>query len=48
MNSIDDLTPECLGYAGVVYEHVLVSRRAECKNDASDFVRIPDSQRKYK
>lgn len=23
MNSIDDLTPECLGYAGVVYEHVL-------------------------
>jgi len=23
MNSVDDLTPECLGYAGVVYEHVL-------------------------
>lgn len=23
MNSFDDLTPECLGYAGVVYEHVL-------------------------
>lgn len=23
MNSIDDLTPECLGYAGLVYEHVL-------------------------
>lgn len=22
-NSVDDLTPECLGYAGVVYEHVL-------------------------
>jgi len=23
MNAVDDLTPECLGYAGVVYEHVL-------------------------
>ncbi|KAA8578527.1 hypothetical protein FQN60_000650 [Etheostoma spectabile] len=23
MNSIDDLTPECLGYAGLVYEHTL-------------------------
>lgn len=25
MNSLDELTPECLGFAGVVYEHVLVS-----------------------
>lgn len=25
MNSFDDLDPECLGFAGVVYEHVLVS-----------------------
>lgn len=25
MNSFDDLSPECLGYAGAVYEHVLVS-----------------------
>lgn len=25
MNSVDDLTPECLGYAGSVYEHVIVS-----------------------
>ena len=24
MNSFDDLVPECLGHAGVVYEHVLV------------------------
>ena len=24
MNSLDDLTPECLGHAGLVYEHVLV------------------------
>ena len=24
MNSFDDLTPECLGHAGLVYEHVLV------------------------
>ncbi|KAL5477619.1 hypothetical protein EMCRGX_G024438 [Ephydatia muelleri] len=23
MNSVDELTPECLGFAGVVYEHVL-------------------------
>ena len=27
MNSVEDLEPECLGYAGVVYEHVLVSNR---------------------
>lgn len=25
MNSVDDLTPDCLGYAGKVYEHVIVS-----------------------
>ena len=25
MNSFEDLTPECLGHAGLVYEHVLVS-----------------------
>lgn len=25
MNSVDDLTPECLGHAGLVYEHTLVS-----------------------
>lgn len=24
MNSVDDLTPECLGHAGLVYEHTLV------------------------
>ena len=24
MNSLDGLEPECLGFAGVVYEHVLV------------------------
>lgn len=23
LNSVDDLTPECLGEAGIVYEHVL-------------------------
>lgn len=23
MNSVDDLTPDCLGWAGLVYEHVL-------------------------
>ena len=25
MNSVDDMTADCLGYAGLVYEHVLVS-----------------------
>lgn len=25
MNSVDDLTPDCLGHAGLVYEHTLVS-----------------------
>lgn len=25
MNSVEDLTPECLGKAGLVYEHTLVS-----------------------
>lgn len=24
VNSVDDLTPEALGFAGLVYEHVLV------------------------
>lgn len=23
VNSVDDLTPDCLGWAGLVYEHVL-------------------------
>ena len=27
MNSVDDLTEDCLGYAGLVYEHVLVRSR---------------------
>jgi len=25
MNSVDELSPDCLGKAGLVYEHVLVS-----------------------
>ena len=25
MNSVDDLAPDCLGKAGLVYEHTLVS-----------------------
>ena len=24
VNSVDELTPECLGFAGEIYEHVLV------------------------
>lgn len=26
MNSFEDLSPECLGQAGLVYEHVLVNK----------------------
>lgn len=29
MNSVDDLTPDCLGKAGLVYETVLVSTMRE-------------------
>ncbi|GAB1608414.1 T-complex protein 1 subunit zeta-like [Argonauta hians] len=39
MNSLDDLTPDCLGFAGVVYEHVLGEDKftfvEECKNARS-------------
>jgi T-complex protein 1 subunit zeta len=39
MNSIEDLTPDCLGYAGLVYEHVLGEEKftfiEDCKNPLS-------------
>jgi len=39
MNSVDDMTPDCLGYAGSVYEHVLGENKytfvEECKNPRS-------------
>jgi T-complex protein 1 subunit zeta len=39
MNSFDDLTPDCLGYAGHVYEHVLGEDKytfvEECQNPKS-------------
>ena len=39
MNSVDDLDESCLGYAGVVYEHVLGENKftfvEECKNPRS-------------
>ncbi|XP_038217396.1 T-complex protein 1 subunit zeta [Zerene cesonia] len=39
MNSVDDLTEECLGYAGLVYEHILGEEKytfvEECKNPQS-------------
>ena len=31
MNSVDELTPDCLGHAGLVYEHVLVCCYAVCR-----------------
>ncbi len=31
MNSVDDLTPDCLGYAGLVYEQVLVGIPIFCQ-----------------
>lgn len=27
MNSVEDLTPDCLGHAGLIYEYTLVSDR---------------------
>ncbi|CAL8129676.1 unnamed protein product [Orchesella dallaii] len=39
MNSVDDLTPDCLGYAANVYEHVLGENKftyvEDCKNPKS-------------
>ncbi|XP_043910146.1 T-complex protein 1 subunit zeta [Protopterus annectens] len=39
MNSVDDLTPECLGHAGLVYEHTLGEEKftfiEECDNPRS-------------
>ena len=35
MNSFDDLTADCLGFAGNVYEHVLVSFVRPDKNEFS-------------
>ncbi|CAG9559296.1 unnamed protein product [Danaus chrysippus] len=39
MNSVDDLTEECLGYAGLVYEHILGEEKytfvEDCKNPQS-------------
>eukprot|EP00918_Siedleckia_nematoides_P039741 GHVU01086405.1.p1 GENE.GHVU01086405.1~~GHVU01086405.1.p1 ORF type:complete len:532 (+),score=79.10 GHVU01086405.1:44-1639(+) len=39
MNSLEDMTPDCLGFAGLVYEHVLGEDKftfvEECKNPQS-------------
>lgn len=39
VNSVDDIGPDCLGYAGLVYEHVLGEEKftfvEECKNPQS-------------
>lgn len=39
MNTLDELTPACLGYAGEVYEHVLGENKytfvEKCKNPQS-------------
>ena len=38
MNSFDDLSESCLGYAGVVYEHVLVTYFAtDCSKIVANF-----------
>ncbi|KAJ4930414.1 hypothetical protein JOQ06_019417 [Pogonophryne albipinna] len=36
MNSIDDLTPECLGHAGLVYEHTLGEEKYTFIEDCSN------------
>lgn len=33
LNSFDDMLPEHIGYAGLVYEHVLVSQICHDNND---------------
>lgn len=38
MNSVDDLTPDCLGYAGLVYEHTLVSAQKSEKQSKCQFI----------
>lgn len=38
MNSVDDLTPDCLGYAGLVYEHTLVSDQNSEKQSECQFI----------
>ena len=36
MNSVDDLTPDCLGFAGVVYEHTLGEDKYTFIEDVKD------------
>jgi len=36
MNSVDDLTPDCLGFAGVVYEHTLGESKYTFVEDVKD------------
>ncbi len=49
MNSIEDLDESCLGYAGVVYEHVLGENKftfvEECKNPRSVTILMKASNR---
>lgn len=47
MNSFDDLTEDCLGYAGSVYEHVLVSSFVESDNCESQITYIVLVDHKY-
>ena len=40
MNSVEELTPDCLGHAGLVYEHVLVrTENCVCKNFYFDILK---------
>ena len=49
MNSIEELDESCLGYAGVVYEHVLGENKftfvEECKNPRSVTILMKASNR---
>ena len=36
MNSFDELTPDCLGYAGLVYEHQLGEDKYTFVEDVKD------------
>lgn len=37
MNSVEDLTPDCLGHAGLVYEYTLVSDQVFGENEFKEY-----------
>ncbi|KAL0287947.1 UNVERIFIED_CONTAM: T-complex protein 1 subunit zeta 1 [Sesamum angustifolium] len=48
VNSVDDITPECLGWAGLVYEHVLGEEKTKRSHHCSDKDAVRDGLRAVK